>query len=167
VDVDYDGAKQSASFGRSQLRSRIQSLSLNGVLATIELECRLVAKDLHELTTLAAAFSNANPAPPKPRATLRPFRGAAHFTGPDYGTTADPRIKGQLSAANLEVQGSKWATVRVGLDAASSGFRFSKWLSTKRASKAKSVSMAQPACSMVVQTGKPANLAGESLPKLS
>src|SRR6266403_661729 len=126
VDVDYDGAKQSASFGRSQLRVANTELTLNGVLSKqSDLNIDVNAKDLHELTTLAAAFSNANPGTAQ-GAPAQPYdlRGAAHFTGQITGTTADPRIKGQLSAANLEVQGSKWRTVRVGLDAASSGVRF-------------------------------------------
>src|SRR5882762_7280770 len=126
VDVDYDGAKQSASFGRSQLRVANTELTLNGVLSKqSDLNIDVNAKDLHELTTLAAAFSNANPGAAQ-GAPAQPYdlRGAAHFTGQITGTTADPRIKGQLSAANLEVQGSKWRTVRVGLDAASSGVRF-------------------------------------------
>jgi len=126
VDVDYDGAKQSASFGRSQLRIANTELALNGVLSKqSDLNIDVNAKDLHELTTLAAAFSSANPGAAQ-GAPAQPYdlRGAAHFTGQITGTTADPRIKGQLSAANLEVQGSKWRTVRVGLDAASSGVRF-------------------------------------------
>src|SRR5260370_820039 len=126
VDVDYDGAKQSASFGRSQLRVANTELVLNGVLSKqSNLNVDLNAKDLHELTTLAAAFSNANPGASQ-GAPAQPYdlRGAAHFIGQITGTTADPRIKGQLSAANLEVQGSKWRTVRLGLDAASSGVRF-------------------------------------------
>jgi len=125
VDVDYDGAKQSASFGRSQLRVANTELVLNGVLSKqSNLNVDLNAKDLHELTTLAAAFSNANPSAAQTPAQPYDLRGAAHFTGQITGTTADPRINGQLSVANLEVQGSKWRTLRVGLDAASSGVRF-------------------------------------------
>jgi translocation and assembly module TamB len=126
VDVEYDGIKQGASFGRSQLRIANTKLVLNGVLSKrSDLNIELNAKDLHELTLLAAAFSSANPnATQNTPAQAYDLRGAAHFTGQITGTTADPRIKGQLSAANLEVQGSKWRTVRMGLDAGSSGVRF-------------------------------------------
>jgi translocation and assembly module TamB len=126
VDVDYDGATQSASFGRSQLLIANTELVLNGVLSKrSDLNIEVNAKDLHELTILAATFSTANPnATQGPSAQRYDLRGAAHFAGQITGATTDPRIKGQLSAANLEVQGSKWRTVRVGLDAGSSGVRF-------------------------------------------
>ena len=126
VDVDYNGATQSASFGRSQLRIANTELALNGVLShQSNLNIDVNAKDLHELTVLVAAFSSANPTgaqgtPEQPY----DLRGAAHFTGQITGTTVEPRIKGQLSATNLEVQGSKWRTVRAGFDASSSGVRF-------------------------------------------
>jgi len=123
VDANYDGGAQSASFGRSQLRIASTELTLTGVLSQhSDLNVEVNAKDLHELTMLAAAFSSANPSAAQQTPT-QPYdlRGAAQFNGQVTGTTSDPRIKGQLSAANLEVQGSKWRTVRVTLDAASSG----------------------------------------------
>jgi translocation and assembly module TamB len=126
VDVDYDGAKQSASFGRSELRVANTDIVLNGVVSRqSNLNIDLNAKDLHELTLLASAFSGANSASSTPSASA-PYdlRGAAHFTGQVTGPTADPRIRGQVSASNLEVQGSKWRVLRVNLDAASSGVRF-------------------------------------------
>src|ERR1700737_5304126 len=126
VDLDYDGAKQTASLGRSWLRVANTELVLNGVLSRqSNLSIEADAKDLHELTMLASAFGNTKPnAEQTSQAQPYDLRGAAHFTGQITGSTADPRIQGQLSGANLEVQGSKWRTVRVNLDAASSGIRF-------------------------------------------
>jgi translocation and assembly module TamB len=126
VDIDYDGAKQTASFGRSQLRIASTELVFNGVLSQrSNLSIQADAKDLHELTLLASAFSTAKPnAGQTDRSRPYDLRGAAHFTGQITGSTADPRIQGQLSGSNLEVQASKWRTVRVNLDAASSGVRF-------------------------------------------
>ena len=126
VDLDYDGAKQTASLGRSWLRVANTELVLNGVLSRqSNLSIEADAKDLHELTMLASAFGNTKPnAEQTSQAQPYDLRGAAHFTGQITGSTADPRIQGQLSGANLEVQGSKWRTVRVNLDAASSGVRF-------------------------------------------
>jgi translocation and assembly module TamB len=125
VDVDYDGAKQSAFFGRSDLRIANTEMALSGVLSRqSNLNIDVNAKDLHELTVLASAFSSANS--PNAQSVSAPYalRGAARFDGQITGPTGDPRIRGQLSGSNLEVQGSKWRTVRVNLDAASSGVRF-------------------------------------------
>jgi len=125
VDVDYDGAKQTASFGRSELRVASTELVLNGVLSQhSNLSIQAYAKDLHELTLLASAFSGTKPKAGTDQSRPYDLRGAAHFTGQITGSTADPRIQGQLSGLNLEVQGSKWRTVRVNLDAASSGVHF-------------------------------------------
>ena len=126
VDLDYDGAKQTASFGRSHLRIASTDLTLSGIVSRqSNLRLEADAKDLHQLTMLASAFSNANSAPNQIAATS-PYdlHGAAHFAGQITGPTTDPRIQGQLSGTNLEVQGSKWRTVRVNLDAASAGVRF-------------------------------------------
>jgi len=125
VDVDYDGAKQTASFGRSELRVANTDVVLNGVVSRqSNLNIDLNAKDLHELTMLASAFSSANSTNAQSASAPYDLRGAAHFTGQITGPTADPRIRGQLSGSNLEVQGSKWRALRVNLDAASSGVRF-------------------------------------------
>jgi translocation and assembly module TamB len=124
VDVDYDGAKQTASLGRSQLRVANTELVLNGVVSReSKLNIEADAKDLHELTMLASAFSSASSATETGAAQEYDVHGAAHFTGQITGATSDPRIQGQLSGSNLEVQGSKWRMVRVNLDAGSSGVR--------------------------------------------
>ena len=124
ISVAYDGAQQRASFGKSQIRIAQTELMLNGEISrTAQLNIDLNAKDLHELSTLAAAFS----APPAAstenasQAGAYDLHGTAHFTGQVTGSTQDPRIKGQLSAANLRVQGSDWRTLRAALEATSSG----------------------------------------------
>jgi translocation and assembly module TamB len=125
VDVDYDAAKQSASFGRSELRVANTDVVLTGMLSRqSNLNIDVNAKDLHELTVLAAAFSSTNSTNVQSASAPYDLHGAAYFTGQITGPTADPRIRGQLSGSNLRVQGSDWRTVRVNLDAASSGVRF-------------------------------------------
>jgi translocation and assembly module TamB len=125
IDVDYDAAKQTASFRQSQLRIANTQITMMGVLSRqSNLNIQADAKDLHELTMLAAAFSTATPAAGGQPASPYDLHGSAHFSGQINGPTSDPRIQGQMSAANLEVQGSKWRTVRLNLDAASSGVHF-------------------------------------------
>jgi translocation and assembly module TamB len=126
IDVDYNGATQSASFGRSELRVANTDVMLNGVVSRqSNLNVDVNAKDLHELTSLMSAFTSASPGTEATNnARAYDIRGAAHFTGQINGPTADPHIRGQLSGSNLEVQGSKWRTVQLNLDASSSGVRF-------------------------------------------
>ena len=126
VDVDYNGATQTASFGRSELRVADTDVTLSGTVSRqSNLNIDLNAKDLHELTVLMSAFATPTPGN-NASGNAQPYdlRGAAHFTGQVSGPTADPRIQGQLTGSNLEVQGSKWRTVQLNLDAASSGVRF-------------------------------------------
>jgi translocation and assembly module TamB len=123
VDVNYDGAKQTAWFGRSQLRVADTELTLNGVVGKDSaLNVELNAKDLQQLSRLASAFTARPQANGQPgSAAAYDLHGAARFVGQVTGSTNDPRLKGQLSTTNLEVQGSTWQTVRVNLDARSSG----------------------------------------------
>src|ERR1700682_4934321 len=125
IDVAYDGAKQAASFGRSQLHIASTEIILSGVVSrNSSLNVEANANDLHELTVLAAAFSA--PAPMDQPASSKNYdlRGTAHFAGQITGPTSDPQIKGQLTGSNIEVQGSKWRIVRLNFDAASSGVQF-------------------------------------------
>jgi translocation and assembly module TamB len=126
VDVDYNGAAQSAAFGRSELRVANTDVTLTGVVSReSNLNIDVNAKDLHELTVLMSAFTRVTPGGDSlPAAQPYDIRGSAHLTGRINGPTADPRIRGQLTGSNLEVQGSKWHTVQLTLDAASSGVRF-------------------------------------------
>lgn len=127
VDVDYDGAKQTASFGKSQLRIADTELTLNGVVGNNSaLNVELNAKDLQQLSKLVSAFSapqSTSGAANGQPASLAGYdlHGSARFVGQVTGSTSDPRLKGQLSTTNLEVQGSKWQTVRVSLDVGASG----------------------------------------------
>lgn len=125
VNVDYDGARQSAAFEQSSLRVANTQVTLSGVLSRqSSLNVEADAKDLHELTLLSAAFSPATTANAENSgAASYDLRGAVHFAGRITGPTTDPHINGQLSGSNLQVQGSQWRTLRVALDAGSSGVR--------------------------------------------
>jgi translocation and assembly module TamB len=125
VDLNYDGAKQTVSFSQSQLRVANTDLALNGVLSRqSNLHVEANAKDLHELTVLASAFASNSSSTSSSNSQPYNLRGSAHFAGQVTRSTSDPRLQGQLSGSNLEVQGSKWRTIRLSLDAASNGVRF-------------------------------------------
>jgi translocation and assembly module TamB len=132
LNVDYDAAAKRTSFGNSKLRVAQNTLTLNGELSrTSQLNVDLAAPDLQELGALIFAFT-ASPGGPDARASQAaapdPYdlHGAAHFTGQVTGTVQDPKLKGRLSATNLQVQGSSWRSLGVDISASSSGFQLQK-----------------------------------------
>jgi translocation and assembly module TamB len=133
VDLTYDGAAQRASFGDSQLRVAQTVLRLKGeVSRTSHLNVDLTAPDLQELSVLTSAFaesaSSSQPAKLQETTSAPPYdlRGAAHFSGQVTGTIQDPNLKGQLSATNLQVQGSSWRSLGVSVSARSTGLQLHK-----------------------------------------
>src|SRR5256714_3940927 len=124
VNVDYNGKQESASFGQSQIRTSNTELTLSGTLSQqSQLRIEADARDLHELNALISAVARANRRPNEPLPPEYDLRGSAHFTGQISGSTSDPRLKGQISSSDLQIQGSKWRVVRADLDLNSSQFQ--------------------------------------------
>jgi translocation and assembly module TamB len=126
VDVSYDGANQSASLGQSHIRTGSTELLLRGVLGPhSNLDADVKVGDLHELAVLASTVMAAGrPSTASRGADSYDVHGSAGFTGQVSGPMTDPRIKGQLYGNGLQVQESKWRTVRAGIDVSSSGAAF-------------------------------------------
>ena len=117
VNVDYNGKNESAAFDHSQIRTSNTELTLSGTLSNqSHLRIEADARDLHELNALLSALSRANQPPNEPPPAAYDLRGAAHFSGQVSGATSNPRLTGQLSSSGVQVQGSKWRTVRADLD---------------------------------------------------
>ena len=133
LNARYDAAAKRASFENSKLRVAQSTLTLDGELGrTSQLNVDLAAPDLHELSALIFAFT-ANPGSPdgltsKAAASAYDLRGAAKFTGQVTGTVQALKLKGQLSATNLQVQGSSWRSLGVAISASSSGLQLQKGL---------------------------------------
>jgi translocation and assembly module TamB len=127
VNVDYDEAAQSASFGESHLRTGSTRLSLKGVLSRhSDLDVDVRAGDVHELAALASAVMTAGQPTDAPSMDAYDLHGSARFTGQVSGPVKDPRIRGQLSGDGLQVQESKWRALRATIDASSSNVTLQK-----------------------------------------
>ena len=121
LDVSYDGRTQSASFGQSQVRTGSTTVSLTGRLSQdSSLNIEIKADDLHELSTLALSVASSNNSPTPSLATTYDVRGKAQFSGQLSGSMTDPRIRGHLSATDLQAQGSAWPLIRANVDVSSS-----------------------------------------------
>ena len=122
VNANYDAAARRASFDNSRLRVAQTTLTLNGEISrTSQLNVDLAAPDLRELNALLYGFAESQRRlkEPGPQAAGLPYElgGTAHFSGQVTGNVQDPRLKGRLSATNLQVQGSSWRTLEVTMSA--------------------------------------------------
>jgi translocation and assembly module TamB len=112
----FRNRNQRLTLSHSYLRTPRTVLVLDGALdggRHSQMKLALSAQDLHELETIAGMFN-------KPAQPLGLY-GSAGFTGTLSGTTASPRLTGELNAANLRVHGSDWKLLRAHLDASPSG----------------------------------------------
>jgi len=116
VSVDYDAAKDQASFAPSTLRADATQLSINGVLSSNSaLNLRFATSDLQELSALISSLA------PSSGVAAYDLHGAAEFTGKMSGAVKNPYLEGQITATGLQVEGTKWRTLqaRVGADSRS------------------------------------------------
>lgn len=119
IDAEYDGARQSASFGKSYVTAGSTSATVSGVLSKqSRLNAEVSTSDLHELGALVSVFAEGS-ASSGNTPWLSQIRGSARFEGQVLGSPSNPRVQGRLSANNLEIQDTRWRLLRVNLDAAS------------------------------------------------
>ncbi|HEX3376068.1 MAG TPA: AsmA family protein, partial [Candidatus Acidoferrales bacterium] len=123
IDLSYDGAKNTASFGQSFLQTGNTKISISGLLSNrSQLNVQASTSDLHELAALVSTFEIASSTNPNlTQSSLLDLGGSANFTGQISGAVKQPRIQGDLSASNLQVRNARWKTFHATLDAASSG----------------------------------------------
>ena len=119
IDMEYDGARQSASFGDSYIKSGNTTATVNGILSShSRLSAEVNTADLHELgelmTVLQQGDANSGNNP-----WLTGLGGSARFKGQVLGSVTDPKVQGELSANNLQIQKTRWRSLNVNVDAAS------------------------------------------------
>ncbi|MFP5207569.1 MAG: translocation/assembly module TamB domain-containing protein, partial [Acidobacteriota bacterium] len=109
----YTRANGNLQLVNSYLRTANTSLTLNGTVSrNSSLAIRLQAGDLSELAAMANAFRSP-PAAPQPLS----LSGAGTFQGSVQGSMLAPHLTGELTANNLEINGSKWKLARAGVNA--------------------------------------------------
>ena len=128
IDVNYDGERNTASFGQSYVRTGNTAVSVTGVLSDrSQLHVQAYTGNLQEVIALVSAFESGSPA--NPSSSLPPdLRGSARFTGQIVGSVKQPRVQGELSASDLEIRKARWRALELSLVAASSGVSFQNGL---------------------------------------
>jgi translocation and assembly module TamB len=116
IHVSYDGARQTIELRDTTLRIPSATLSAQGTISDhSSLQIQVAASDLHQLAALASSF--------RPTQTEIPaVSGSAMVNAVVHGSMKKPMIAGQLTAQNLQVEGSEWTTARAEVRANPSEF---------------------------------------------
>ena len=118
LHATYTGKTHELALDHSYVRTPQTNLNLIGTVSkSSSLTVQLQASDLHEVEAVVDLFRAPSPGQP-----LRPIglAGTASFNGIVRGSTSAPRLTGQLTAQNLQVQGTAWRLLRTGIDASPS-----------------------------------------------
>lgn len=113
IALDYDAARNRASFQPSGLRTGNTQLALSGVLSKDSaLRIKLTTRDLHELAALVSA---AAPSANSQKIAAYDIHGGADLSANVSGSVADPHFDGQLSLTDLKLARTSWKTLRAHL----------------------------------------------------
>jgi translocation and assembly module TamB len=130
IHATYTGNNQQLALAQSYLRTPQTNLTMNGTVSKhSSLAIHLQANDLREVATIAGMFSAPKSASPPQQGNAPQqgntqqaldLAGSATFQGNVQGSVSAPHLTGQLSAANLHVNGTDWKVFRTNVDASPS-----------------------------------------------
>jgi translocation and assembly module TamB len=127
VQADYDGPRNTVSFGQSHLQTASTKLTVGGTLnprrgASSNLTLSVTTSDLREITSFVSSIQDVMESDRAPTA-IPEVGGSATFNARITGTAKSPRIQGQLAAQNVSIDRSRWRSLSLSLDAAPSEIR--------------------------------------------
>jgi translocation and assembly module TamB len=112
----YSNAARSLALNNSYLKSSKLNVMLNGTVSRqSSLTVNLQANDLSEIATLIDVFRNSGSS-----TSATDLKGQASFHGTIRGSTNSPDLTGQLSAENLEYNGTNWKQLSTSIDLSAS-----------------------------------------------
>jgi translocation and assembly module TamB len=111
IHATYDGRGDSIAFRQTTLRVSSTTLALQGEVSKhSNLQVEANAGDLNQLAALASALRPG-------QSTAFAISGSAELKGTVQGSMQQPNLTGQLSAQNLQMQGSRWSRVQLKVQA--------------------------------------------------
>lgn len=112
----YSNAGRTLTLTNSYLRSSQSTMLLNGTVSrNSSLSVSVQANDLGEMAAFVNAFNTSGA-----NAPALDLKGQASFHGTVRGSTTSPDLTGQLSAENLEYEGTKWKRLTTGVEVSGS-----------------------------------------------
>jgi len=107
IHVTYDGPRNIITFRRTTLHIPSTTLTVDGEVSNhSNLQIQANADDLHQLVALASDLHSGE-------SVAMAISGAASLNAVMQGSVQEPRLAGQLSAQNLQVQGSQWSSAKI------------------------------------------------------
>jgi translocation and assembly module TamB len=115
LHADYDGSRQTIQVRDTAFRIPTATVTAQGDISDhSNLQVQIATGDLHQLAALATSFTAAQSAPPA-------VSGTATLTASVRGTMKQPTVTAQLTAQNLNVEGSEWSNAKLAMRGNSSG----------------------------------------------
>ena len=114
IHVTYDGPRNIITFRQTTLHIPSTTLTVDGEVSNhSNLQIQARADDLHQLAALASALHPG-------QSVAIAISGAASLNAVMHGSVQEPRLAGQLSAQNLQVQDSHWSSAKIMVQASPS-----------------------------------------------
>ncbi|MGA8429929.1 MAG: translocation/assembly module TamB domain-containing protein [Candidatus Sulfotelmatobacter sp.] len=115
IHASYDGQSGALILRQTALHTATAQVSAQGEISKrSNLQIQASAGDLHQIVELASAFGS-------DASKLPGISGSASVNATVHGSASAPQVAGQLSAQNLQVQGSEWSSARLSFRADPSG----------------------------------------------
>jgi len=114
MHATYSGRNQQLALEQSFVKTPQTNLTMNGVVSKrSSVSLHLQANDLREVDAIVEMFRT-----PEPGKTVQPLglAGTATFQGNVGGSTAEPHLRGQLTATNLQFKGTGWKAFRTAVE---------------------------------------------------
>jgi translocation and assembly module TamB len=111
IHATYDATHDTIAFRQTTLRVSSTTLALQGEVSKhSNLQVDVNAGDLNQLAALASALRPG-------QSTASAISGSAELKGTVQGSMHQPNLTGQLSAQNLQIQGSRWKRAQLKVQA--------------------------------------------------
>jgi translocation and assembly module TamB len=120
IQADYDGPRNTISFGQSELQTSNTKLDIAGMLSSrrsgnSNISVQVSTADLREVRSMAGVLQGAlSNSPPL---AIPELGGSASLHATITGAVKNPQIAGRLTASNLTVDDSHWNSLALNLAA--------------------------------------------------
>jgi len=121
VHMDYDGRRNAITVRQTVIRTPATTLTADGTMSErSELRIQARTSNLEELATLANALQAAGAPASQPAPKPLSVSGSAVVDATVRGRLQSPHVSAQVTAQNLQAEGSQWRSLRMGVQASAS-----------------------------------------------